>query len=135
MTEDRGRLTDNHRMVCSSDYYLMPPSKPTLISVQVPIVTWIDFVTYILSSFGFWFAFSPLVSLLAFKKKSNEYQEETGGDSSHQLCANKFAPIEELNQTKLTLNYMINQFNQLKLRIDRDKQMVRYHIDNQSVSD
>ena len=82
--------------------YLFPPSKPDVTSVQVPIVTLVDFVTYVLSSLGFWFAFSPLVALMAVRKVRPLKRESS----------------DECNQNKLTLTSLIGQVNQMQLVIN-----------------
>ena len=77
-------------------------SFPDLTSVQVPIVTLVDFVTYVLSSLGFWFAFSPLVALMAVRK----------------VRPFKCESSDECNQNKLTLTSLIGQVNQMQLVIN-----------------
>lgn len=39
---------------------IMRPARPDMRVIEKPIINWIDFVTYSLSTIGFWFAFSPL---------------------------------------------------------------------------
>ncbi|KAI1301391.1 hypothetical protein HDE_03047 [Halotydeus destructor] len=59
---------------------LYSPNEPGIQSVSKPKITLIDYVTYVLSCLGFWFAFSPLVfmeqklltRLTRSRKKDNE---------------------------------------------------------------
>lgn len=46
---------------------LLKPQRPDTITTEVPLINWIDFVTYVLSTVGFWFAFSPMGALSSDK--------------------------------------------------------------------
>lgn len=41
-----------------------PPNTPDTVTVEKPLIDWIDYVTYVLSAIGFWFAFSPLTFMM-----------------------------------------------------------------------
>ena len=86
VTEYKGRLAANRSFVF--DYLLLPPGKPDITSVQVPIVTWVDLVTYILSCLGFWFAFSPLTLLMSGRGKKHPKNEvpTTDVELTNQTC-------------------------------------------------
>ena len=43
---------------------LYAPNEPGIVSIYKPKISLIDYITYVLSCIGFWFAFSPLVFLL-----------------------------------------------------------------------
>ena len=98
------------------------------------MLSWVDFVTYILSSIGFWFGFSPLVTLLANKNKKSV--SPSMAESNVPILAQfaeLLAAIELLKQTDQNTNITLdsittkldsltNQLDQLQTLVNRSKE-------------